>query len=148
MITFNYWRGALLAISCAGPVFILPLMFTSTPSDENGVHFGALVFALLLSTPFGAAFAFLPVVFGGYFMALWGSRSPQARNPLVWAAAGALLAAGIALVLTLLAQADDFSLSGWFAFTGAVCALIVRFGTSWDDETPPTPMTTHEGEVK
>lgn len=147
MIDFSYWRGALLALLCAGPVFVLPLFFISLSTVGPSTHIGGLIFAIIFSVPFGGVIAFLPVFFGGYWMALWGSRNPRARHPLVWGVAGALLATLGAAVLIAFAR-GDIRLSILFAFTGAVCALLVRFGTYWDDETPPVPTNTHEGEVK
>ena len=147
MISFNYWRGALLAMLCAGPVFVLPLFFVSMPSGGKGAYIGPLVFALLLSIPFGAAFAFLPVFFGGYVMALWGSRNRRARHPVLWGVAGALMATLIAAILIGLAR-GDVRVSILFAFAGAVCALLVRLGTRWDDDLAPAPLNAHQGEVK
>lgn len=148
MIDFNYWRGAVVAMLCAGPVCISPVVLLLPYPAGPGPTISGLTALIGISILFGAMISFLPIFFGGYFMALWGSRNPRTRHPALWSAVGAVVATVIAAVLFILNRGGDFSLGALFAFTGAVCALIVRFGTRWDDEIPPVPLKTDEGEVK
>lgn len=131
MINFNYWRGALLAMLCAGPVFIAPAFLMPLPPIGPGAFISGFVALIGIAILFGAVISFLPIFFGGYFMALWGSRNPRARHPALWALAGALFAAPVAAILTGLERGDAW-LWALFAFTGAVCAVLVRLGTRWD----------------
>lgn len=147
MITFNYWRGALLATICAGPVFVFPFFLMPIPPVGPGALFSGLIALFGISILFGAVIAFLPVFFGGYFMALWGSRNPRARHPVLWGIAGAALATPIGMFLTGLERGDP-RFWALFAFTGAVCALLVRLGTRWDEPAPPAPLNAHQGEEK
>ncbi len=133
MINFNYWRGALLATLCAGPVFIAPAFLMPLPPMGPGAFIGGFITLIGIAIMFGALIAFLPVFFGGYFMALWGSRNPRARNPALWALAGALFAVPVAVIMAGFGRGDIW-IWAVFAYTGAVCALLVRYGTRWDDD--------------
>ncbi len=145
MTTYSYWRGALLATLCAGPVFISPVFVI--PSLRGDGSIGGLLILIGISALFGPVISFLPILFGGHVMAQWGSRNPRARHPALWGLVGAALAALISIGLDQIERADP-RIWAFFAFTGTVCALLVRFGTHWDDETPSVPTNTHEGEVK
>lgn len=124
MQRFHYASGAAFALLAAGPLFVLPMMFIP------GV--GLMVFfAMPIAILIGAMIAAIPVVGGGFLMGWLGVRNEAMRNPLGWGGAGALLALVIAIMFGAAQEAPALSL---FLFTGISCALIVRYGTRWSDD--------------
>jgi len=150
MKPFSFGPGAALAIFCAGPVFVVTLMWgsaifqTSSAGRWQG-SFGELLALVIFSLPFGTIVAAIPVILGGFLMGWLGVRSPVSRHPLIWGSAGILLALPIAAITAAPLTMEGAAL---FGCTGALCAILTRLGTSWGDETPPVSTDTHEGEVK
>lgn len=64
-------------------------------------------------------------------MSRLGNAYSITRWPGFWGAAGAALAAPMSRMLM---GEDGLGKATLFAFTGAVCALIVRYGTRWSDD--------------
>ena len=136
MRSFNYVRGAAISVVAAGPVFALALVASASPGQlpsfaELGSPAIALPFILLLSVIWGVLIATIPVLAGGLAMAWLGNRFTVIRRPSIWALAGAATAMPLPLPF------GYFSIPELllpFAVTGAICALIVRYGTGWDDE--------------
>lgn len=136
MKPFRFGPGAALALFCAGPVFITTMMLGSAilyPSPAGGRQdpFGTLFVLAIFGLPFGIVLAAIPVSLGGFLMGWLGVDRPASRHPLFWASAGALFALPMAAIM-----ADPLTAEGTalFSFTGAVCALIVRYGTRWSDD--------------
>lgn len=130
---FRYRFGAALALLAAGPVFLLSLMLitllTSPTHSELGSLNGLLVVAMF-SIPFGIAFGAIPILLGGLVMGWLGVDVKCSRHPIIWGLTGALAAQPMALVI--FDGLKDAPVL--FAFTGAICALIVRYGTRWSDD--------------
>ncbi|WP_447724540.1 hypothetical protein [Sphingomonas koreensis] len=124
MQRFHYASGAAIALFAAGPLFLLPMMFIS------GV--GLMVFfAMPIAIPIGAMIAAIPVIGGGFLMGWLGVRNEAMRNPVAWGGAGALLALVIAAMF---GATQEPALIGLFLFPGISCALLVRYGTRWSDD--------------
>lgn len=138
MTHFYYRFGAALALVSAGPSFVLLLLLGQIGRNPLAGDLSELwqIFPLLLVTVIpGMVIAFLPILLGGLAMAYAGARSTSARHPIVWAGAGAILGMLMAFLF------DDTARSGLvlpFLLNGAICALIVRYGTRWSDESALT----------
>ncbi|RSU60126.1 hypothetical protein DAH55_12115 [Sphingomonas koreensis] len=134
MMHFNYRFGAALAMVSAGPSFALLLFLADMILDPFGIEpstLWTLFPVVLIAVIPGMAIAFLPILLGGFGMAYFGTRSTSARHPITWAVAGAILGMLMAFLF------DDSAQSGLvlpFLLNGAICALIVRYGTRWDDD--------------
>ena len=129
---FKYCFGAALALLAAGPAFILSLILstalTSPIQGELGAFTSLLAFAIF-SIPFGVAFGAIPILLGGWAMGWLGVDVRWSRHPVTWGLAGALAAQPMTLIV--FSGLEDAPVL--FAFTGAICALIVRYGTRWSD---------------
>ncbi|HSX56831.1 MAG TPA: hypothetical protein VLG14_16105 [Sphingomonas sp.] len=132
MSRFHYGHGAALALVSAGPSFMLLLLIGQMPYNPSGaLELGVILPVLLFATLFGMVIALLPILLGGLAMAYFGTRSISARHPIFWAGAGATLGMLMAFLF------DDTAQSGLvlpFLLNGAICALIVRYGTRWSDD--------------
>lgn len=134
MTHFHYRFGAALAMVSAGPSFGLLLLLGQIARDPLGGELNELwlIFPLLLMMVIpGMVVAFLPILLGGLAMAYCGTRSTSTRHPIVWAGAGATLGILMAFLF------DDTARSGLvlpFLLNGAICALLVRYGTRWEDD--------------
>lgn len=135
MIGFHYRCGAALALVSAGPAFILLLLVAAVViSPQEGETVAALIGALpaaIISIPFGAILGAIPIMVGGLLMGNLGVVSRASRHPLPWAAAGGSMALPMPVLLNI---GTEWGLYGLFALTGAICALIVRYGTRWSDD--------------
>lgn len=134
MTRFHYGHGAALALVAAGPSFMLLLLVGQLLYDPTGTDLTellALLPVLLIATVVGMVISLLPVLLGGLAMGYLGVLSVGARHPVLWAAAGAGLGA-------LMGFAFDSARTSWlvlpFLLNGAICALIVRYGTRWSDD--------------
>ena len=134
MTHFYYRFGAALAMVSAGPSFVLLLLLGQIGRNPLGGDLDEpwQIFPLLLMMVIpGMAVAFLPILLGGLAMAYVGTRSTSARHPVIWAGAGAILGMLMAFLF------DGTARSGLvlpFLLNGAICALIVRYGTRWSDD--------------
>jgi hypothetical protein len=144
-MAFSFFRGGLIATIGAGPIFLMMFglaLWTHAPGEAINLNMNAQDQAALLpmlaaSLVFGALLAVLPVCIGGVAMGWAAARNAGLMHPAIWAIAGGASAAGAALPF-------DPQIESPFAFamiaTGALCALIVRYGTRWsDDNAPLTP---------
>ena len=121
-------RGVRFALLGAGPIFVTALAISHPIlAGEDGSPWLLLILPpfILVTVVFGAFLATLPVLVSTHFILWLSGRSVKARHPVVWAAIGAML--GLA---TGLATGCVLPL----AATGATCALLVRYGTRWDDD--------------
>lgn len=134
MPPFRYGFGAGLALLAAGPVFALLLILgmsaSSTGTDNTTNWFVLSLMMLPFALIFGLILGILPIVFGGLLMGWLGARAVWTRHPMIWATIGGV----IGLLMALPFNWHDAQLSIMFALTGAVCALIVRYGTRWSDD--------------
>lgn len=135
-MNFEYAKGAGYAAVSAGPVFVLAfiagaLIADGIPARDLAVLPFALLFIVLFGVPIGAILGTIPIAFGGFVMGWLGRRFPVARRYAAWGGAGAILALPLA---ALLARSATVEQTAPFAATGAICALIVRYGTRWDDD--------------
>ncbi|MCW4460375.1 hypothetical protein OK349_01535 [Sphingomonas sp. BT-65] len=135
MKTFRYARGSAIALLSAGPIFLTTLLIAMVvigPQDGEvvGILLG-IIPAAIIAIPFGVILGAIPILLGGFVMGNLGAQWPASRHPLFWAIAGGLMA----LPMPVLLHLD----SGWqiialFFFVGSACALIVRYGTRWSDD--------------
>ncbi len=125
-----------IAILGAGPCFLalttLAAIGTSSAqaTPPPGFVLGPL-FLIPFSMVIGAIFAAPLILLGGWALRRLGQTRRWARAPLVWAATGALLGWPVALLLD---KGFVLPVVGTCLATGAICALIVRAGTRWDDD--------------
>lgn len=135
MKAFRYGPGATGALFCAGPIFTVIMIFGSAilHSTEGGfwLSLAVVIPLILVAIPFGAILGAVPVLLGGYMMGSLGVEQPASRHPLLWALAGAVMALPM---LILLGGPPTWDTTGLFTVTGAICALIVRYGTRWSDD--------------
>ncbi|WP_423602675.1 hypothetical protein [Sphingomonas sp. MS122] len=136
MKRFRFGPGAALALFCAGPVFVITMtlgsvILYSAPAGTWQESFGTLFAIAILALPFGALLAAIPVSLGGFLMGWLGVDQPASRHPLVWAGAGILFALPMAAIMVIPLTTEGAAL---FGSTGAICALLVRYGARWDDE--------------
>lgn len=119
----------------AGPIFVLAFaMETLIIGGAAQRDLAILPLVLLIATPvaipIGAIVGTIPIALGGFIMGWLGQRHPMARRNAVWGFAGLVLALPFAALLAGTSMLEHVTP---FAFTGTVCALIVRYGTSWSD---------------
>lgn len=135
MTRFEYRHGAAVALVSAGPSYVLLFFAHQLLSDPtlftNPAEFLALLPIALVAVPVGALIAFLPVLLGGLAMGYLGTRSIRARQPVIWAGAGAVIGTLITFIFDNSARSE---LALPFLLNGAICALIVRYGTRWSDD--------------
>jgi len=133
---FEYAKGAAYASLSAGPIFLLALAIGALVTGEwawrdFAVLLLSLPLVLLFAIPAGAIIATLPIAVGGFVMSWLGQHYPGTQNGGVWGLAGAVSALPLA---TLLAGSSFLEFVAHFAATGVICALIVRYGTRWSDD--------------
>lgn len=135
----RFYRGGLVATLVAGPTFLVmlglaPLMLD--PGQPTAFHPATLDGAVMLpitaaSLVLGSVVAVMPVWFGGTAMGWLSARNPGLTHPAIWAIVGATASAASAVAL-------DFELISPIGIalmaTGAICAVIVRYGTRWSDD--------------
>ena len=121
--------GAALAASLvSGPVFLLSLtaalayMTLPDPVPLEPSALFAVALALIPATIVGFVLAFVPNMLGAAMMAWIAEAHEAARDPLAWAAAGALLGTGLAAMFTGVLSPGGFAT----ILTSAVCARICR----------------------
>lgn len=145
---FSYSFGAGLALPGAGPTFLTLLwlgeIVVAGNSDWVGSA-GSYLMILPLALLIGALLAAIPITLGGFVMGHLGTDLRQSRAYPVWAISGAVVALPMPM---LLGVGANWQLLTLFATTGAVCALLVRYGTRWHDAAPAAFRETIEGEVK
>lgn len=79
----------------------------------------------------GAVGAALPAWLGGAVMARASAGNVGLRHPACWAIAGGAM---VAMPVAALGE-DSFQYTGLALIaTGAICALLVRYGTRWSDD--------------
>ena len=134
---FEYAKGAAYAILSAGPIFLLAFAIGVLATGEGSwrdlsVWLLGLPIILLVAIPVGAIIGTIPIAFGGFVMCWLGQRYRIARHPAAWGLAGSILALPLAMALPL--PSSVLELIAPLAATGAICALIVRYGTRWSDD--------------
>lgn len=131
---FSYRFGAALALFAAGPVFLLSLilgtLLTSPTEGGSGALSGLLAFAVF-SIPIGISLGAIPIMLGGFVMGHLGAGDSLYRLYGTWAVAGAIVGLPMPILLGFDAEWEPMTL---FATTGAICALLVRYGTRWSDD--------------
>ncbi len=130
---YNIAIGAIAAILLAGPIFILVLTLGEmlVEREWQGSMLVQALPIMLLASVFGALIALLPILFGGLVMGRMATIEVHCRHPLAWAAAGA----AEALLMLPIFGAWSTPIAAAFVATGALCAMIVRYGTCfWSDD--------------
>lgn len=102
----------------------------TSPTQSGLDALGSLVAFAMFSIPFGVTFGAIPILLGGLVMGWLGVDVRCSRHPVIWGLAGVLAAQPMALVI--FDGLEDAPIL--FAVTGAICALIVRYGTRWSDD--------------
>lgn len=136
--------GAIVVASlCAGPIFWFSALLVSLPSTLPALDWGILWIAVF-TIPYGAIFAFLPILIGTATMTALGAWFRWARSPLVWIGAGGL---GGALFVTINSGTgpNDLPLLATMIPTGMGCAAICRAFTRWPDWDGEEPASGGEG---
>jgi len=134
----EFCGGVAMAVFAAGPVFvmtwIIAALIVQTPATAaEWTMIFWLLCMLLVAVPVGAAISLIPNLLGGALMAALGVGYPATRKREIWAIAGTILAMAFAAPFIGFEPAM-LPLYLLFAFTGAICALIVRYGTRWSDD--------------
>ena len=130
-VTFS--RGVLTASLASGPILFGAIALSNTvgSSDPVAVDLSGSPFLLALAVPvvvFGTLLGVLPNLIGTALLANVACGNVAMRLPIAWGLIGGLAAGGAARA----ADADPETLFV-FAATGAICALICRWGTRWLD---------------
>ncbi|WP_439538286.1 hypothetical protein [Sphingomonas sp.] len=140
MKRFQFGWGVVMATFAAGPIlaatWIVDSVIFEPPATPSALlNLLAAMIAVPLTALVGAPFSLIPNLIGGAGMAALGASYPATRQRKIWAMAGAILAMAVAgSYIYLPLQKDTLSLYARYAITGAICALIVRYGTRWSDE--------------
>lgn len=136
---FRFYRGGFVATLAAGPVFLLTLAlaplvleagepFSLDPIAQDGAVMLPIAAASIV---LGSVVSIIPIWLGGTAMGWISARNAGLTHPAIWAIVGAAASAASASAL-------DFSLISPVGLaliaTGAICALIVRYGTRWSDD--------------
>lgn len=139
-MTYQFARGSRTACLSAGPVFAAMLLFTAvfeSPAAAVSIDiqwievlFGILVMIMPLIL-IGGLLAFFPVWLGSNLMAWAGEYNIGLRHPAIWGIAGGSIAA---MPVALLDAGAAAPFSTALIATAAICALLVRYGTRWDDD--------------
>lgn len=132
--TGNVAKAAMLA----GPILLIHHTLFSwmlhpdlvAPMPDSAV-IPLILFALLISIPFGFLVAIVPCAIGAWFMAMLGRTNDGMRLPLAWAIVGG--AVGSVPYWITGATTMDAGVLACIA-TSASCALICRSGTGWNDD--------------
>lgn len=137
---YQFARGRWISCLSAGPVFAAALLFTAVFESPAAtviidVHRGEIVGGILMMAPplvlIGGLLAVFPVWLGSNLLASAGERNIGLRHPAIWAIAGGAMAA---IPKAALDAGTISSFGTALIVTGAICALIVRYGTRWSDE--------------
>ena len=124
--------GAIVVASlAAGPIVWFSTLLVSLPSSLPVLDWGILWIAIF-TIPYGAIFAFLPILIGTATMTALGAWFRWARAPLAWIGAGALGGALFVAITTGMAP-NDLPFLVTMVPTGAACAAICRAFTRWPD---------------
>ncbi|MDB5705701.1 MAG: hypothetical protein JWN66_2817 [Sphingomonas bacterium] len=132
-LTASLIAGPLLIVSFMGATFLLYPDETRWSPDM----FGLVMIGLLLSVPVGFLLAGLPILFGGAVMSWIGYHAPVTRAPVLWAGAGAILAAVLAVAAegpTLDDPTRNLNLPAACMIAGAVCATVYRRMITWSED--------------
>jgi hypothetical protein len=135
--------GAVFASLVAGPLLLVsilcsvavihPQSFFSLTTGQMGVFAGIFV----ASIPAGFLLSVLPILLCTALMYWLGRMSPDARSPVFWAGAGALLTGTAMIALEIVLTGGDRPLAVALEPTpivmipGALCGLIARARTVW-----------------
>ncbi len=134
----SYAGGVVRALLAAGPIFLGVLMigvFLFYPQHgPSGWEFLGLIPLLMMSVAVGLILSLIPILIGSFLMATAGINAPWTRLPALWALVGALLANIATLAIGNNPFVFDPALFTLFGLTGAICALIIRYGTRWSDD--------------
>lgn len=133
----TYAGGVVRALLAAGPIFLTGIIIgTHALHPEyapKGWEIFGLVPLLMASIAVGVVLSLVPILAGSYIMAILGVSTRWTRQPGIWLMVGAAL--GTAMILPFADfRTSDTSFVALFAITGAICALIVRYGTRWSDD--------------
>ncbi|MFL9841806.1 hypothetical protein ABS767_12590 [Sphingomonas sp. ST-64] len=134
----SYAGGVVRALLAAGPIFLGILMVGVLLFYPQHIPSGwevlGLIPLLMMSAAVGFTLSLLPILIGSFVMATAGIHVRWTRLPALWASVGALLA-NIAIfpIGNNFSNFDPGSFT-LFGLTGAICALIVRYGTRWSDD--------------
>jgi hypothetical protein len=135
----RFYRGGFIATLAAGPVFLLSLGFAPLALDAprpialplTAAEGAVMLPIMAASIVLGSMLSVMPVWLGGTAMGWIAARNPGLAHPASWALVGGATTAAAAMAL-------DFAPSTPIGFalisTGAICALIVRYGTRWSDD--------------
>lgn len=139
-MTYQFARGGWIACLGAGPVFIATLLSSivlENPAQPIVVEVSwgqiigaglAMVFPVMLV---GGLLALFPVWLGTKLLAWAGARNIGLRHPAFWGIAGGAMPA---LLLPFMDLGSGRQFGTTLIATGAICALIARYGTRWDDD--------------
>lgn len=134
----EYAGGVIRALLAAGPVFLITILvgavILKTPDAIQGWELLYLIPLLMASVAFGLMISLVPILTGTAVMATAGIYWSWTRGRSIWAGAGALLGMIMILPFGNSGGAVDWGSLALFAITGAICALIVRYGTRWSDD--------------
>jgi hypothetical protein len=134
----EYAGGVIRALLAAGPVFLITILIGAvilkSPDTIQVWELLYLIPLLMASVAFGLMISLVPILTGTAVMATAGIYWSWTRGRSIWAAAGASLGMMMVLPFGNSGGAVDWGSLALFAITGAICALIVRYGTRWSDE--------------
>jgi hypothetical protein len=134
----NPLLAAGMASILAGPIFLVAASiaftlkaFLAGSLSLTGVGDAALSAPILfaLSLPFGFCVSILPDTAGSVLLGFLGMFLPSARSWIMWSLIGAVTALFVAKSLNFGGQAWDVVVP--YSVTGAACASICRYFTSW-----------------
>ncbi|MCR5872131.1 MULTISPECIES: hypothetical protein [unclassified Sphingomonas] len=130
----TYLGGVARAVLAAGPIFVLAVTFGSLlvdPGAFDPIWLFTIIPVLMMSIAIGMLISAVPIVVGGAAMAFAGVKWPRTRGREIWAGAGAMLGMALVLPLDIPGTPSSWEHYALMAFTGGICALIVRRGTYW-----------------
>jgi hypothetical protein len=126
----RFGAAVVLASLAAGPIVCFSALLVSLPTG-GPVEWGILWIAVF-TIPYGAIFAFLPILIGTAAMTALGARFRLARSSLAWIGAGALGGAFLGTRNSGTVPVDPLLLAT-MVLAGAACAAICRAVTRWPD---------------
>jgi hypothetical protein len=133
-------RGRWNACLYAGPVFVASLVgtaFAENPAQPLSlpVHWAEMVGGIILMIMpvilIGMLLAFVPVWLGTNLLAWAGNSNAGLRHPALWAISGGAV---VAIPTIMFGAGEVFPQNLSLIATGAVCAVIARYGTRWSDD--------------
>lgn len=138
-MSYQFARGGWIACLCAGPVFAASLVFATmleSPSPvaldaQWGMIAGGALVMIMPVIVIGMLLAFFPVWLGAKLLAWAGSANIGLRHPAFWAIMGGAIPGSLLPVIDL---GSDRHFGTALIATGAICAVIVRYGTRWSDD--------------